>query len=191
MPLTGSYYINDNGKVRKGSLNDENVNTIFPTFNSMLEDLFLGSGSHVDDFLRLAPPKSNRHSCNGVFPPNSKYLDPETKELHIDIAACGVNEDEFKAELDDNKIVVSFGRKENKDKVYDYKGLKLVTNEVLTFTFDPRFHDASTARCELKNGLLSIVIEPRPEVKPTKKSLGGCLKLEEKKASDESTTLHD
>ena len=190
MAIDGSYYINRNGKVQKGRINDENVDSIFnsiPTFNSMLEDMFLGSGSHLDDFLRLTPPKTNRLSCTGVFPPNSKYVDPETKELHIDIAACGVNEDEFKAEIDDNKIIVSFGRKENKDKVYDYKGLKLVTDEVLTFTFDPRFHDAATARCDLKNGLLSIVIEPRPEVKPTKKLLGGALKIEEKDPAEDDT----
>lgn len=182
--MKGTYYINHNGNVQKGSINDENAESILgkiPTFSDMLEGLFTGANNFTDEFMRLTPPKTNRIACNSAFPPSSKYVDPETKELHIDIAACGVKENEFKAEIDDNKIIVSFGRKENKDKAYEYKGLKLVTDEVLSFTFDPRFHDASTAKCDLQDGLLSITVGPRPEVKPTKKLLGGLLKIEEKK----------
>lgn len=188
--VKGSYYINDNGRVQKGEINDKNADAIlgsFPslTFADALEDLFLGSGDLAHDFLGLTPRKTNRLACSGAFPPSSKYVDPETKELRIGIAACGVNDDEFKAEINGNNIEVQFGRKADKEKMYDYKGLKLVTDECLSFSFDPRFHDPSTAECTLKNGLLTITLQPREEVKPVKKLLGGTLKLEDNTEKEE------
>lgn len=180
MAVKGSYYINDNGRVQKGDINDKNFNSIFNNFRDLsfsdaLEDLFLGTGDIANDFMRIAPHKTNRLACNGAFPPSAKYVDPDTKILRIDIAACGVGEDEFKAEINDNQIEVTFGRKADKEKLYDYKGLKLVTDEKLSFAFDPRFHDPSSAACELKNGLLTITLQPREEVKPMRKLLGGTL----------------
>jgi HSP20 family molecular chaperone IbpA len=194
--VNGTYYVNDNGRISTGKIDDKNIDDILKnnafSFADALEDLFLGTGSLANDFMRIAPHKTNRLSCNGAFPPSAKYVDPETKVLRIDIAACGVNEDEFAAEINDNQIEVQFGRKADKEKLYDYKGLKLVTDEKLSFAFDPRFHDPSTADCVLKNGILTITLQPREEVKPIKKLLGGKLqKIEEKKASDESTTLQD
>ena len=200
MAVKGSYYINNNGRVQKGDINDKNVDSILGPFNPLtftdaLEDLFLGNGDLACDFMRIAPHKTNRLSCDGAFPPSAKWVDPKTKVMRINIAACGCGEDDFKAEINDNQIEVQFGRKADDEKIYDYKGLKLVTDEHLTFNFDPRFHDPTSTTCELKNGLLTITLQPREEVRPVRKLLGGTLAtktVEDKThASDESTTLHD
>lgn len=184
--MKGTYYINDNGRISSGSLDEKSINKVFnefeiPSFSSALEDLFFGPGLAAKQLMQAAPRKMNKLSCACQFPPNSKWVDPETKVLHIDIAAVAVNEDEFRAEIDNDKIIVTFGRKAENEKLYDYKGLKLITDEVLEFNFDPRFHDQTSAKCELKNGLLSITLDPREEVKPTKKVLGGTFTKEEKK----------
>lgn len=185
--IEGSYYVNNNGKVSKGKITDKNADEIFgllPSFSGTLEDLFLGSGRLADDWAARPPRRSNRLSCDASFPPSSKWVDPETKILHIDIAACGVSDDEFRVDLENDNIIVQFGRKKDEKKLYDFKGLKLVSDEKLSFAFDPRFHDASTATCKLDRGLLSIEVLPREEVRPVKKCLGGSLVLEDKSTEE-------
>ena len=194
--IQGKYYINDNGRVREGEINDKNAESILKSFDDFsftdaLEDLFLGAGNIANNFMRIAPHKTNRLTCNGVFPPSAKYVDPDTKVLRIDIAACGVNEDEFKAEINDNQIEVQFGREAENEKLYDFKGLKLVTDEKLSFSFDPRFHDPSTAECSLKNGLLTITLQPREEVKPIRKLLGGTLVTKKEEAIEDDNEKAD
>lgn len=166
------YYINDNGRVRQGSREFPSI----PEFKDAMEDIFLGTGEALSRYLCLPAKKMNKSSCSGCFPPNSKYIDPDTKVLNIEIGAIGITENQYSVDIDGSQLIVRFDREPaSKEKIYDYKGLKLITDEELTFSFDPRFHDPSTAECKLENGLLTISIQPREEVKPVKRRVGGSL----------------
>lgn len=171
----GKYYFNNNGKVSEGTFDVDEFD-----FNSAVSDLFFGDGDLFSKALSIVPKRFDKLDCPNQFPPSNKYVDSETKELHIDIAACGISENDYRVEVDNDVIRVTFGKsKEAKEsRLYSHKGLKLVTDEVLPFKFDPRFHDISTAKVVLENGILSITVSPREEVKPVKKLIGGQLKIE-------------
>jgi HSP20 family molecular chaperone IbpA len=174
--MNGKYYFNNNGKVSEGTFDADEFN-----FESAVKDLFLGTGDLFAKALGYTPRRFDKSDCPNAFPPSNKYIDSETKDLHIDIAACGISENDFRVEVDNDIIRVTFGKsKEAKEsRLYSHKGLKLITDEVLPFKFDPRFHDISTAKVTLENGVLSITLSPRDEVKPINKVIGGNLKTEE------------
>ena len=68
---------------------------------------------------------------------------------------------------------------EDEKRVYSYKGLRLPTDETLELKFDPKFYDVNTTKISLENGLPSIEMQPRAEMRPVKKSIFGQLKLED------------
>lgn len=180
-----SVYENNNGKEyrKTGTLPDN-------AFDKVLENLFFGNTNNfLEDFFssdRLIP-RVNKEHCSGTFPPSNSYIDPDTKELRIVVACCGVSEDEYCVELDNDTIVVSFDRKNSdKNHIYDYKGLKLVTDEVLNFKFDLRYFDTDTISVNLDKGLLVITMLPRKEMMPIRKTLAGSLKKQKALPSQET-----
>lgn len=182
------YYSNRNGKVTQGvrEIPDSAFN-----FENILSDLFLGTGSMMGTLLDClpTPPRSNKKHCDVTFPPSNAYVDPKTKEIKIVIAANDVMDDEYRVDLDDDEIIVTFARKRDEEcPIYDWKGLRFVKDEVVPFRFDPRFHDASTTEVKLERGCLFITMQPREEVKPIRKTLAGGLKKEEPK---EDSTKQD
>lgn len=167
------FYRNHNGKITKGTKvlpNDYSVGDI-------LTDLFSGNGCLFDEALQVTPVSHNRAVCSERFPVSSYQVDKETKVLNIDIAACGVKKDEVTIDIDNDTIFVKFNKSEaaKGSRLYVQKGLRLITNETLKFHFDPMFHDAGTVEASLEDGILSISVQPRPELKPIKRTitLGG------------------
>lgn len=180
-----SFYSNVNGKeTRRSGTLPNSVNTT-DIFDECLDYFFnpaksLLPATQLIDRIPTDVRRSNKNHCPVTFPPSNAWIDSTTKELKIVIAANGVSEDEYCVELDDDKIIVTFDKKEdNECPVYDWKGLKFVTNEVLPFSFDQRYHDASTAEVKLDKGCLYITIQPREEVRPIRKVLAGKLKKDE------------
>lgn len=173
------FYQNKNGKVTRGTREiPDGV-----SFDSLLGDLFSGR-EIADEFFNRTPIAHNKEVCSNRFPVSTEYVDPTDKILYIDIAACGISEDEVRVDVDNDKVVVTFNKsKEAKStRLYAQKGLKLVTDEVLKFRFDPTFHDPNTAQVTLDKGILSITILPRPEMKPVRRQIFGI-----KPTTDEST----
>ena len=163
------FYRNHNGKITKGTKvlsNDYSVGDI-------LTDLFSGSGCLFDEALQVTPVSHNKAVCSEHFPVSSYQVDKETKVLNIDIAACGVKNDEVTIDIDNDTILVKFNKSEaaKDSRLYVQKGLRLITNETLKFHFDPMFHDASTIEASLEDGILSISVQPRPELKPIKRTI--------------------
>lgn len=206
--MRGQFYSNDNGRVTSGSFDGENFNIerndsnssaeeILSKFNNKfmkgltfgdgLEDAFFGTGNIINRMIGSTPRPDKG------FPKKNKYLDPDTKVLYLTVGAIGVKEDEFRADVDGDHIVIQFNHKpvEKEAMLYDFKGLKMISDERVVFDYDPRFHDISTAECTLENGLLTISIQPREEIKPVKKQLGGSLILEEKKESSDEASATD
>ena len=185
------FYRNHNGKVTKGTKvlpNDYSVGDV-------LSDLFTGSGCLFDEALHMTPRAHNREVCSERFPVSSYQVDKETKVLNIDIAACGIKKDEVTIDIDNDTILVKFNKSQaaKDSRLYVQKGLRLITDETLKFHFDPMFHDAGTVEASLEDGILTISVQPRAELKPIKRTitLGGVAttdpNLESHEDSDEDS----
>lgn len=125
------------------------------------------------------PPRSNKEHCDVTFPPSNAWVNPETMEVQIVLAANDVKDDEYRVDLEGDIIIVTFDRKREEGSmppVYDWRGLRFVTNEIAKFKFDPLYHDASTTDVKLERGCLWITMQPRKEVKPVHKTIAGGLK---------------
>ena len=148
-----------------------------------------------DDILRLlmghntvsvkndvAPVRFNKQECNESFPPSSKYIDVNDKVLHIDVAACGIKEEDVNVTVDDNYIIITFNKDKEalKSRIYSQKGLRLITKDELRFKFNPMYHDPNTLSGTLEAGILSLEMKPRAELKPLKKTVFGKLDLSKK-----------
>lgn len=173
------FYSNVNGKeTRKSGTVAAN------DFDALIFDLISGkTPSLVTDVMNkkvsaVVPPRSNKNHCDNSFPPSNAWVDPETKEIKIVLAANDVMDDEYQVDLDDDLIVVTFDRKprEADNVFYDWKGLKFVKDEVVKFRFDQRMHNAATTEIKLERGCLFITMQPREEIKPIRKTLAGGIK---------------
>lgn len=180
--MAGKYYSysNVNGKVTEDSGTFENdvafgdiVDSMFnSTFNFFDSPLFI-------DYTKKSPARFLKSESSSAFPPHSKWIS-EDKVLHYEIGLCGISEKDIKVDVDDNKIIIQIKKEtEDEKRVYSYKGLRLPTDETLELKFDPKFYDVNTTKISLENGLLSIEIQPRAEMRPIKKSIFGQLKLED------------
>lgn len=184
MPTKFNLYQNDNGRVtRESGILPDDV-----TFDGLVNLLMRGGLPEFTDLVLPPPPRSNKAHCTASFPPSKAWVDPKTKEYKIILAANDVMDDEYQVDLDDNIIIVTFNRqREEGESIYDWKGLRFVKDEVVKFKFDPRLHDASTAKVELTRGCLFITIQPREECKPIRKILAGGLKAPKEQPAEEDT----
>lgn len=188
--INGYYRINNNGKVSQGQITDKNYkeffgDSILEDFNSCLGSLFNGSPfSLLADNSKQIAPRYNKSVCSNQFPPSSKFVN-ENKELVIQVAATGCSEDDIYVEIGDGTILIQFQREPNEQSaIYDQHGLKLATNEQVMYKFNNLYHDPNKVSAECKNGLLTIVMQPREEVKPLNKVVFG-KKIESKQAKTE------
>lgn len=118
------------------------------------------------------------------FPKAMQYVTPDDKVWHLRINAEGIVEGEYQVDYDDGLITVSFDHKptEEDEILYKYK-YKTISNEKRSFEIDPRTWDIDTAVIDLKNGSLTITVQPREEVKPVKKTLAGKIRVTEEEES--------
>ena len=131
------------------------------------------------DYNKKSPARFLKSESSSAFPPHSKWIS-EDKVLHYEIGLCGISEKDIKVDVDDNKIIIQIKKEtEDEKRVYSYKGLRLPIDETLELKFDPKFYDVNTTKISLENGLLSIEMQPRAEMRPIKKSIFGQLKLED------------
>lgn len=164
-------YRNVNGKVTEDSGTFENDVTFGDIVNSMFSSTlnFFDSPLFID-YNRKSPARFLKSESSSAFPPHSKWIS-EDKVLHYEIGLCGVSEKDIKVDVDDNKIIIQIKKDiEDEKRVYSYKGLRLPTDENLELKFDPKFYDVNTTKISLENGLLSIEMQPREELKPIKAS---------------------
>lgn len=130
------------------------------------------------------PVRINKLISSNTFPPTNIYVDKETKVMTIESALAGVREDQINLSFDGEQIKLIVKNEDckgyNKDAVYLQTGLKQCINLETAWNIDTRFYDRDTIETTFENGLLTIVISPREEVKPKKMSLFGKLKIEDK-----------
>ena len=180
--MAGKYYSysNVNGKVTEDSGTFEND----ISFADIVDSMFNSTYNFFDsplliDYNKKSPARFLKSESSSAFPPHSKWIS-EDKVLHDEIGLCGISENDIKVDVDDNKIIIQIKKEtEDEKRVYSYKGLRLPTDETLELKFDPKFYDVNTTKISLENGLLSIEMQPRAEMRPVKKSIFGQLKLED------------
>lgn len=180
--MAGKFYTysNVNGKVteKSGNLSDVSFADIVNSMFSSTIDNFFDTPLLID-YTSKSPARYLKSESSSAFPPHSKWVS-EDKVLHYEIGLCGISPKDIKIDVDDNKLVIRIKKEAEEEKrAYSYKGLRLPTDETLELKFDPKFYDVNTTKIDLANGLLSISMEPRAELKPVKKSLFGELKIEE------------
>ena len=181
--MAGKYYSysNVNGKVTEDSGTFEND----ISFADIVDSMFKSTYNFFDsplliDYNKKSPARFLKSESSSAFPPHSKWIS-EDKVLHYEIGLCGISEKDIKVDVDDNKIIIQIKKEtEDEKRVYSYKGLRLPTDETLELKFDPKFYDVNTTKISLENGLLSIEMQPRAEMRPVKMSIFGQLKIEDK-----------
>lgn len=171
--MAGKYYSysNVNGKVTEDSGTFEND----ISFADIVDSMFNSTYNFFDsplliDYNKKSPARFLKSESSSAFPPHSKWIS-EDKVLHYEIGLCGISEKDIKVDVDDNKIIIQIKKEtEDEKRVYSYKGLRLPTDETLELKFDPKFYDVNTTKISLENGLLSIEMQPRVEMRPVKMS---------------------
>lgn len=177
-------YENVNGKVTEnsGNLPDISFSDIVDSMFTSIPNIF--NTPLIDSYITKSPARFIKSESSSAFPPHSKWVS-EDKTLHYEVGLCGISEKDIKVDVDDNRFVITIKKEvEDEKRAYSYKGLKLPTDEVLELKFDSKFYDVNSTDISLENGLLSIVIQPREELKPVKKNLYGKLKIEEPVEND-------
>ena len=146
------------------------------------------SASTVKNIPSLQPVRLAKEFCSSMFPPSNVGFNKATKEMIIQVSLVGLTEDDFLLDLDNDDLVLNIksNPEANKDIVFPQRGLKLATNEKISWRIDPLYYDRDAIKTDFKNGLLTIVIEPLEKRKPKKISLMGNRKLLEEKKNDES-----
>lgn len=182
--MKGTYYFNDNGRVSQGHFND------VATFDELMSSFI--KGDPFESLLEI-PCKTLRYNPSKVssaFPPSNSWVD-ETGAVNIEIAATGCTEDDVYVEVEDGQVIVTFQKEPVKeDRIYSQKGLKMVTDQVVKFKFNQLYNDPNKTKVELKNGLLSISIPKREELKIASGSVFGkrkeAPKIEDKSSEEKS-----
>lgn len=157
--------------------------TLSGLMSALLDDTFF-SDPIWREFFDTTPVRFNPNECSNAYPVSNKYVDPETKELHIECALTGVSEDEFVLDVvDGDKIVLDIHRSKGDDTKKDVQlqhGLRYVEDSKVSWSFNPRYNDISKAKVTYENGLLSIVVPPAKEVTTTKTLFGNYKAIEQK-----------
>lgn len=127
------------------------------SFNNLLSDLFPQNASLFrDDFRQVAPV-------------NIKETE---KDYVVEVVAPGLNKEDFKVNLEDNLLTVSFEKKEEQKAENE----KVIRNEYKYQTFKRSFTvdekiDADNISAQYVNGVLTLNLPKREEVKPTAKQI--------------------
>lgn len=148
--------------------------TLSSLMSSLLDDTFF-KNPIWSEFMEYDSPRFNPQECSSAYPVSNKYVDPQTKDLHIECSLTGVSEDEFSLDVvDGNKIVLDIHRNSDNSKkeISLQHGLKYVSDTKIDWSFNPQYHDISKAKVTYEYGLLSIVVPPRKEVATSKKLFG-------------------
>jgi len=133
----------------------------------------------------LEQPRHNKLISTGDWPPANVIVNTETKELTIEVGLVGVTEDQINLGFDgDNLKLVVHTLPVEREPIskldaplrYLQRGLRRIGSVECSWKIDPRFYDRDNVEVKLVNGLLTIKMQPREDVKPKKIDLFGSYK---------------
>jgi len=132
------------------------------------------------------PSRYNAAFSTGDFPPTNILINKETKQCCIEVALAGCTEDEISLTFSNNQLklkVAQNTKAQDGNNVWDevvflQRGLRKDYTVETAWTISEQYYDADSMKVTFKNGLLSIVIDPKQKVDKVTRNLFG--KLEDK-----------
>jgi HSP20 family molecular chaperone IbpA len=155
---------------------------------SLFDEIF----SDSTRFFRLVenhtqPQRFNKLVSSSQFPPANILCDTKTKELKIQVALAGYSENDISLSFDGDYLRLLVDRSDGDknlsegEEITEYvmqRGIKLPQRVEASWIIDPRYYSRENVQVSFKDGLLTIIISPRDEIKPVNIKLFG--KLSEK-----------
>lgn len=159
------------------------IDSIFnDTFDSLFEPTFKA-------------PKLIKSMTDNSFPQSNVYVNKDTKEQKITVCLPGVSEKDVRLDREDNVLVLKVVRKSDDNDSWTelQNGFNNPEKCELSWRFDPSKYDLDTTKVDLKDGMMTITVQPTETSKPKRVSgLFGSLedkktlKIEDKKSEEES-----
>lgn len=134
-------------------------NNLAPSFPSIIDKLFEGDLMDWNS--------SNFADSNSTLP--AVNIRENADEYEIEVAAPGMKKDDFKLNYDNGRLTIS---SEREDKKEEKDGEKVTRREFSyqsfqrSFTITENVVDADKIKAKYENGILSIRLPKREEVKP-------------------------
>ena len=151
-------------------------NSFADFFDTIFTDDFFHDDANYLEAFNSAAPKIRKDVCSSSFPPSSMSIDDKTKELHIMVALAGLNENDISLDYNNDDLTLKVSKqKENDDKAFYYKGLRLMEDGEVQWKINRGKFDMDKTSVNFKDGLLEIVIPPTEAAKPKQKKLFGNL----------------
>lgn len=165
------------------------MNKSYGNLIELFEDIFNDSFKILRG-CDVQPIRYNKQISSGSFPPTNIYIDKDTKEMTVQAALAGIREDQISLSWDGDylKLVVNATEeKDEKPRVFIQTGLKKIKEFETSWAVDPRFYSRDDFEVTFENGLLTVVIRPKEDVKPRKLTIFGGLNLITDETRDEES----
>lgn len=124
-----------------------------------------------DVFDRTFDTKGINHTVKTPDVPRYPLTDisyDDNKVAYIDIAVAGWSKDELSVQVEDNAIVVKGHKEQTKDdKKREYKQRLISTGDFKRTLYLNNTYTGGEIDVKLKDGILSITVQPAPEKKPS------------------------
>lgn len=142
-------------------------------FNDSFDDLF---GS------TFKAPKLIKSMTDNSFPQSNVYVNKDTKEQKITVCLPGISEKDVRLDREDNVLVLKVVRKADSDDNWTeiQNGFSNPEKCELSWRFDTSKYNLDTTEVDLKDGMMTITVQPTEISKPKRVS-GLFGSLEEKK----------
>jgi HSP20 family molecular chaperone IbpA len=106
------------------------------------------------------------------FPPMNLGIKPETKDLTFEFALVGYKEKEISVSFDEDYLCLTLSPEDMEDKrTFIKHGIRSSRTEAKYFVPSAKY-DVDKSMAELKDGLLSVFIPAKEEIKPKKILIG-------------------
>lgn len=155
---------------------DSLFNDIFDSFFDDSFDSRFGSSYKI--------PRIIKSMTDNSFPQSNVYINKDTKEQKITVCLPGISEKEVRLDRDDNVITLSVAKKVNEDSAWVeiQSGFSSPEKCKLSWKIDPAKYDLDNISVDLKDGMMTITIQPTEVAKP-KRVTGLFGSLEDKKTT--------
>jgi len=163
---------------------------VYNTMSRLFDEIFSDSTRLFRLVDNSQPQRFNKLVSSSQFPPANILCNTKTKELTIQVALAGYSEEDISLSFQSDYLKLVVDRVEKGDdslkegqEITEYvmqRGIKLPQHVEASWMIDPRYYSRDNVKVSFKDGLLTIVIAPRDEIKPVNIKLFG--KLDDKPA---------
>ena len=149
-------------------------------FNSIFNDSFFNFDFPKTNFSKLISTSS--------FPPTDILVNKETKTCTINVALAGINKEDISVGYEDGRIVLNVNREPRETSEYAFiqNGIRGISELKTSWCVDDKYYNVDNISVDYNNGMLTIGIPVREEIKtPKNKLLFGTPKAKEIEHTEE------